>query len=353
MKKILLTILLSAASMVAAAQIRNEHVYKFPERDAFYTRNELRLPDIAGYETLTGDFHIHTVFSDGKVWPDVRVNEAWRDGLDVIAVTDHLEYRPHGKKIEGDLNEPYRIAAKRGEQLGILVIPGCEITRQKPVGHINALFIEDANPMLCDEPQQAMDEARRQNAVVMLNHPGWPDDHFKLSDIQRRWFDEKRFHAIEIYNWLEAYPNAADLISERGVAYMSNSDIHQPIADRYGVGRGLRPMTILFCREHTLAGVREAIEASRTLAYFNGILVGRADLLTQFVKACLTWHPVCPAEGRYEITNTSELPFELLVGEACYDIAPNSTIRFTMKTPQPMMLKNCFTGRDRRLEIVW
>ena len=142
MKKILLTILLSAAAMVAAAQIRNEHVYKFPERDAFYTRNELRLPDIAGYETLTGDFHIHTVFSDGKVWPDVRVNEAWRDGLDVIAVTDHLEYRPHGKKIEGDLNEPYRIAAKRGEQLGILVIPGCEITRQKPVGHINALFIE-------------------------------------------------------------------------------------------------------------------------------------------------------------------------------------------------------------------
>ena len=110
------------------------------------------------------------MFSDGKVWPDVRVNEAWRDGLDVIAVTDHLEYRPHGKKIEGDLNEPYRIAAKRGEQLGILVIPGCEITRQKPVGHINALFIEDANPMLCDEPQQAMDEARRQNAVVMLNH---------------------------------------------------------------------------------------------------------------------------------------------------------------------------------------
>ena len=353
MKKILLTTLLSAAAVVATAQIRNEHVYKFPERDVFYTRNELRLPDMAGYKTLTGDFHIHTVFSDGKVWPDVRVNEAGREGLDVLAVTEHLEYRPHGKKIEGDLNESYRIAAKRGEQLGILVVPGCEITRQKPVGHINALFIEDANPMLCDEPQQAMDEARRQNAVVMLNHPGWPDDHFELSDIQHRWFDEKRFHAVEIYNWLEAYPNAADLIDERGVACMSNSDIHQPIADRYGVGRGLRPMTILFCREHTLAGVREAIETQRTLAYFNGILVGRADLLTQFVKACLAWRPVCPAEGRYAITNTSELPFELLIGEVFYHIAPNSTIRFTMKSPQPMMLKNCFTGRGRKLEIAW
>ena len=77
---------------------------QIPRAGCLHTRNELRLPDIAGYETLTGDFHIHTVFSDGKVWPDVRVNEAWRDGLDVIAVTDHLEYRPHGKKIEGDLN---------------------------------------------------------------------------------------------------------------------------------------------------------------------------------------------------------------------------------------------------------
>ena len=47
-KKILLTTFLSAAAVVAAAQIRNGHVCKFPERDAFYTRSELRLPDIAG-----------------------------------------------------------------------------------------------------------------------------------------------------------------------------------------------------------------------------------------------------------------------------------------------------------------
>ena len=97
MKRILLAIQTVTVGLTATAQLRNEHVYKFPERDAFYTRMELRLPAIEGYETLTGDFHIHTVFSDGKVWPDVRVNEAWRDGLDVIAITDHLEYRPHGQ----------------------------------------------------------------------------------------------------------------------------------------------------------------------------------------------------------------------------------------------------------------
>ena len=54
-------------------------------------RTPVNLPDIPGYVTLKCDFHIHTVFSDGLVWPTVRVEEAWRQGLDGIAMTDHLE----------------------------------------------------------------------------------------------------------------------------------------------------------------------------------------------------------------------------------------------------------------------
>ena len=37
---------------------------------------------------------MHSVFSDGSVWPDIRVQEAIRDGLDVIATTEHIEYQP-------------------------------------------------------------------------------------------------------------------------------------------------------------------------------------------------------------------------------------------------------------------
>ncbi len=59
------------------------------------TRTELTFPDLPGWVTLRADFHSHTVFSDGSVWPGVRVEEAWRTGLDVIAVTDHIEYTPH------------------------------------------------------------------------------------------------------------------------------------------------------------------------------------------------------------------------------------------------------------------
>lgn len=69
-------------------------------------RNEIRIPDLKGYRTLKCDFHIHTVFSDGTVWPTVRVEEAYREGLDAIV--------PHGRHTikvtllngatEGDVN---------------------------------------------------------------------------------------------------------------------------------------------------------------------------------------------------------------------------------------------------------
>ena len=60
--------------------------------------NEQRLiqfPDTANYKTLVLDPHTHSSFSDGHVWPRIRVEEALRDGLDAIAITEHLEWQPH------------------------------------------------------------------------------------------------------------------------------------------------------------------------------------------------------------------------------------------------------------------
>lgn len=62
-------------------------------------RNEIQVPDLDGYTTLKCDFHMHTVFSDGLVWPTVRVDEAYREGLDAISLTEHIEYRPHKKML--------------------------------------------------------------------------------------------------------------------------------------------------------------------------------------------------------------------------------------------------------------
>ena len=56
-------------------------------------------PDVEGRLTLISDLHTHSVFSDGHVWPNIRVSEAQRNGLDVLAITEHLEYQPHISQI--------------------------------------------------------------------------------------------------------------------------------------------------------------------------------------------------------------------------------------------------------------
>ena len=50
-------------------------------------RREMVLPQVNGYNVYKADLHTHTIFSDGQVLPSLRVQEAWLDGLDIMAVT--------------------------------------------------------------------------------------------------------------------------------------------------------------------------------------------------------------------------------------------------------------------------
>lgn len=85
-------------------------------------RNEIQVPDLDGYTTLKCDFHMHSVFSDGLVWPTVRVDEAYRDGLDAISLTEHIEYRPHKQDVVSDHNRSFDLCREQAEKLGILLI---------------------------------------------------------------------------------------------------------------------------------------------------------------------------------------------------------------------------------------
>ena len=58
-------------------------------------RTEIILPEIKGYNAYKADFHVHTIYSDGEVTPRERIREACYDGLDIIAITDHLEIRTY------------------------------------------------------------------------------------------------------------------------------------------------------------------------------------------------------------------------------------------------------------------
>ena len=93
-----------------------------------------------GYLLLGSDLHTHTVFSAGMVWPSVRAQEALRESIEIIAITDHLEYQPHKEDIPNpDLNRSYFIARQSVNEKDLIILRGSEITRSMPPGHFNAI----------------------------------------------------------------------------------------------------------------------------------------------------------------------------------------------------------------------
>ena len=109
----------------------------------------IEFPDTDDYKTLVVDLHTHSVFSDGHVWPTVRIAEAQKDGLDGIAITEHLEFQPHISDLpHPDRNRSFEEAKRAAGNLDLVIIPGVEITRQGDPGHINAIFVKDANPLV-------------------------------------------------------------------------------------------------------------------------------------------------------------------------------------------------------------
>lgn len=109
MKKLILSLFfLSAFTLRGSAQLQGLEVVKVPEAQQPYSGEYIYIPDVEGYKTLKCDFHTHTIFSDGDIKPENRVWEAAIRGLDVIAITDHIEYRPNKDYIKADHNESYK-----------------------------------------------------------------------------------------------------------------------------------------------------------------------------------------------------------------------------------------------------
>ena len=65
----------------------------------------------------------------------------------MFSITDHVEYQRYGVDVKKDHNRSYELARPNAEAYGLMIIQGAEITRKMPPGHLNAIFISDANPL--------------------------------------------------------------------------------------------------------------------------------------------------------------------------------------------------------------
>lgn len=296
---------------VIAAGAAAHGIYEADPADS--TGRAIDFPDTAEYLTLTLDPHTHSVFSDGHVWPYIRVGEALRDDLDAYAVTEHLEWQPHRAQIpHADRNTSWRESVAAAEGSDLIVINGSEITRDLPSGHINALFIEDANALLrkpegvpADDtrgyynaasewpPAEALRAANAQGAFVFLNHVYWtsqrPDGIARLTDFHREMIDAGLVHGIEVANGDTYSEESFAIALEHDLTIIGTSDIHDLIDWDYAPhAGGHRPVTLVLAEERSEAAIKAALEARRTVAWYRNLLIGRSEHLLPILSASMT-----------------------------------------------------------------
>lgn len=254
---------------------------------------KLMFPDIPGYKTLKCDFHQHTVFSDGSVWPDIRVQEALLDGLDAISLTEHLEYQPHKDDIpHPDRNRSYDIAIKEAANHDLIIVKGSEITRKMPPGHNNAIFLSDPNKLLVDDSIQVFREAKKQGAFIFWNHPNWTpqrkDGMATLTDVHRLLIREKLLDGIEVVNDQTFSIEALQIALDNNLTIMGTSDIHKLIDWDFKVAKGgHRPITLVFAKERTAGSIKDALMNRRTVAVYKNLLIGRDEFVIPLIQSSL------------------------------------------------------------------
>lgn len=303
---------LAVVCLGLAASTANLHAAKT-------TRTEWAFPDIHGYVTLKCDFHMHTVFSDGSVWPVIRVQEAWRDGLDAIAITDHIEYKPHKADVSTNTFRSYEIAKGTADTLGVLLVRAAEITRGEPPGHLNVLFLDKIEPLCVKEPADAVKAAAEQGAYIFWNHPGWqqPDNKAVWYKEQGEFYKNGWLRGIEIVNGTDYEDIVHGWAVEKKLTIMGDSDVHAPIDFHYDhTAEGHRPMTLVFAREKTLPALKEALMERRTAVFSSTNLFGDAQFLKPiFDKSVTVKTPTLAIHGkgtaRLQVFNS--LPFDVVL----------------------------------------
>lgn len=206
-----------------------------------------------------GDFHMHTLLSDGKQTAEELTTQAMQRELDFIVITEH------------------NMLTTGWPETDLLVIPGVEITSSK--GHFNILGIRewidlDGGQSLPDLEtshgiQKILTKSREVGAVCSLNHPALKPWHWNWPEIRIDGFD-----TIEIWNdpTFPTNPQATeealaiwDLLWAEGqrLIGIGGSDTHALPHETYEVG-GLPsvvgdPQTYVFAHQLSTQSIFESV----------------------------------------------------------------------------------------------
>ena len=362
----------------------------------------IHYPNLNNFVTLSADLHTHSVFSDGKVWPSIRVQEALKDNLDIIAITEHLEYQPHISDLpHPDRNRAYQVAQDANKSKQVIVINGAEITRDMPPGHLNAIFLDDANTLLnIQNPnkeisqkidpikyyeqlvkwpvEKALQAAKKQHAFVFWNHPSWSyhqaDGITRLSPLHKKLINKKLIHGIEIVNGNNYSKEAFQLALTYNLTIIGSSDVHRLIHWDYPPHTHKhRPITLIFSKDKTKAEIKKALFNGQTAVVSNAFIFGKKYWLSKLIQKSITFsskgytnsHSKKTKLLHITITNHSSQKFELQ-NTSAYKLAvdlpillePYQTVSIYVSKPKKSKkirlsfnVNNAFVGPNKTLML--
>ena len=208
-----------------------------------HRRSRRSLPAPAGLRWLAGDFHGHTVHSDGACTVENLAVAAAGQGLDFAAVTDHNTVSHH----------PQLAAA--GARCGVLLLPGQELTTDS--GHANAFgdigWVDFRRPAA----EWSADVTGR-GGLLSVNHPVGYDCAWRMPTAQRpavaevwhgSWTDRKDGGALAwwaAHGWAPVPVGGSDWHGLSGTAPLGT------------------PTTWVACAGDDVAGVLDGVRAGRT-----------------------------------------------------------------------------------------
>jgi predicted metal-dependent phosphoesterase TrpH len=321
MKRFIFAALLLVFGVSANVATAGPHTSK-----VLYNRDPVRttfvLPQVDGLNCYTADLHVHTMYSDGSITPDERVKEAWIDGLDIMAITDHLETRRRERDMLKFLKgyspdkkgfEPINTRCSRGvpaDERGIVsdlnysvsaaqnaakaypeltIIKGTEISREPVhIGHYCALFTKDNNTIYSTDDAQTIRNARAQGAIITHNHPGWERTSTDYTEFEKKIYAEGLIDGIEVSNSRNFYPEIVRRAVEKKLYVVSATDCHATTASIFGHQDFYRDMTLIFAKDKSEKELRKALLSQKTLGYCGGYIIGEESLLEKFFKASVT-----------------------------------------------------------------
>lgn len=203
-----------------------------------------RLPAPRGLHWFAGDFHAHTIHSDGAESISQLAARAARAGLDFLAITEHNTISHH-RHLSGE-----------GARHGITLIPGQEMTTHR--GHANAFgdigFIDFRRP-----GSEWAEEVAHRGGLFSINHP-ISDDCSWLHPLERvpnavelwhgTWY--KDLSATSVLAWYCAWRHR--------VALIGGSDFHS-CAEPIGPGT---PTTWVAAEDSSVEAIMAGVAEGRT-----------------------------------------------------------------------------------------